>query len=454
MEIFGLTITRTKSLSSVDGSRSWWPLIREFTTGGWQRNEDVRVDTALSNPTLFATVTLIAGDVAKLRPMLVEQDEHGIWSEVRRESPFARVLEHPNHYQTRIDFFEWWMLSKLCHGNTYALKARDGRGMVQALFILDPTRVVPLVGPDGSVFYQLVKDELASIEESVVVPARQIIHDVMCPLFHPLVGVSPIYAAGYPALQGLTMRSTSGRFFANGSKPGGVLTSPNQISQSTADRLKKYWESEFSGDNIGKIAVLGDGLKYEAMAVTADQAKLVEQLQMTDEDITKCFHMPRHKVNVGPDPDGRLSVEALDRQYHNDCLQKHIEKLELRLDQGLELDNVPGRMLGIEFNRDDLFQMDSATRLNAAEQATKSGASPNEVRLRYHDLGPTEGGDTPFLQHQMWPIRVLSNRTIPPEEGGPGSRSLPAPDPEKALPLSLVEFAAARDAFTKAWEHA
>jgi len=37
--------------------------------------------------------------------------------------------------------------------------------------------------------------------KNVVVPAREIIHDVMCPLFHPLIGVSPIYAAGYPAMQ-------------------------------------------------------------------------------------------------------------------------------------------------------------------------------------------------------------------------------------------------------------
>ena len=39
-------------------------------------------------------------------------------------------------------------------------------------------------------------------------------------------------------------------------------------------------------------AILGDGLKYEAMAVTAEDSQLVEQLRMTDEDIAKCFHMP------------------------------------------------------------------------------------------------------------------------------------------------------------------
>lgn len=434
MDIFGLSITRTKSLGSgmgslsgISGSRSWWPLIREATTGGWQRGADVNTDTVLSNPTLFSCVTLIAGDIAKLRPKLVEQSADRIWREI--ESPaFSPVLRKPNAYQSRIDFFEWWMLSKLVHGNLYALKARDGRGVVTALYILDPYRVTPLLAPDGSVFYQLSPDNLARLADSVVVPAREIIHDVMCPLFHPLCGVSPIYAAGYPALQGLNIRSASDKFFTNGSKPGGVLTAPGAIAQATADRLKAYWDANFSGDNTGKIAVLGDGLKYEAMAMTAEQSQMVEQLKMTDEDICKCFHMPRHKVGVGPDPTYN-NIESLNKNYYSDCLQKHIEKLESKLDEGLELTTVPGRTLGIEFDRDALFEMDTAAKSDAAAKAIGAGMSPNEARFRYYDLGPVPGGESPYLQEQNWPIRLLSARELPAKAPTPPAPIPAAPEP-------------------------
>ena len=406
MQMFGLTITRTKSslspIASGSMARGWWPLIRDLTTGGWQRNEEVRIDSALSNPTLFACVTLIAGDIAKMRPRLMEQDENGIWDEVRRDSPFWPFLRKPNHYQTRIDFYEWWLISKLNHGNTYALKGRDARGVVRAAHVLDPQRVTPLISPDGSVFYQLDADDLAQIRQTVVVPAREMFHDVMCPLFHPLVGVSPIYAAGYAAIQGLTIRNASDKFFRNGSRPGGVLTAPNNISQETADRLKAYWDENFSGDNTGKIAVLGDGLHYEAMAMTAEQTRLVEQLGMTDEDIAKCFHMPRHKVGVGPDP-SHNNVEARNKDYYSDCLQKHIEKLELCLDEGLGLTDVPGQTLGVEFDRDALFEMDTTAQADAAQKAIGSGMSPDEVRFRFYGLGPVSGGDQPFLQRQNWP---------------------------------------------------
>ena len=439
MDIFGLSITRTKSLGSgmgsltgISGSRSWWPLIREATTGGWQRGEEINTDTVLSNPTLFACVTLIAGDIAKLRPKLVERDAHGIWSEIE-SAAFSPVLRKPNAYQSRIDFFEWWMLSKLVHGNLYALKARDGRGVVTALYILDPYRVTPLLAPDGSVFYQLSQDNLARLATSVVVPAREIIHDVMCPLFHPLCGVSPIYAAGYPALQGMNIRSASDKFFTNGSKPGGVLTAPGAIPQATADRMKTYWDANFSGDNTGKIAVLGDGLKYEAMAMTAEQSRLVDQLHMTDEDIAKCFHMPRHKVGVGPDPTYN-NIEALNKMYYSDCLQKHIEKLESKLDEGLELTTVPGKTLGVEFDRDALFEMDTAAKSEAAAKAIGAGMSPNEARYRYYDLGPVPGGESPYLQEQNWPLRLLSARELPARAPSPVTPPVPIPTADEPSP--------------------
>jgi HK97 family phage portal protein len=441
----------TKALSlagyGVAGSRGWWPLIQELTTGGWQRNEDVPVDTALSNPTLFACVAMISGDIGKLTPKLIERDGDGVWSDT--DSPaFSPFLRKPNPFQTWPEFQESWQLSKLNHGNAYVLKARDGRGVVVAGYVLDACRVFPLVAPDGSVFYQLVRDELAQVGDGVVVPAREIMHDRETTLFHPLCGVSPIYAAGYPAVQGLNIRRNSDKFFSNGSKPGGVLSSPLPISQATADRIKAYWDENFKGDNIGKIAVLGDGLKYEAMAMSAEQSQLVEQLRFSDEDIARAFTMPLEKVNLAPE--SSTSVESVQRRYHADCLQRRLRKTEACLTHGLELPNVPGRVLEVWFERDDLLEMDTLTRLDAATKLIAAGGSPNEARVRFLDLGRTAGGDTPFLQQQNWPIELLAKRDLAdlaapqPRAAAAATQDAPAPaedtPPEDATKAALVTF--------------
>lgn len=472
MNLFGLTIARTKALelrekavisslnlSQVSGSRGWWPLvIGDWTTGAWQRNDEINPVTVLRNPTLYACITLIAQDVAKLRKKLMELGRDGIWTETD-SAAFSPFLRKPNHYQTHIEFFEWWIVSKLVHGNTYVLKVRDARGVVVAGYILDPCRVRPMVAPDGSVFYQLYEDALNQTE-SVAVPAREIIHDVCCPLFHPLCGVSPIYAAYLSALLGLTIRERASTFFSNGARPGGILTAPGNISQDTALRLKTYWDENFSGDNAGKIAVLGDGLKFDAMAVTADQSKLIEQLHATDEDICKVFHMPRWKVGVGPDP-SYADVEGLNIVYYSDCLQSHIEKVELKLDEGLELSGFlrrEGRTLGVEFERDDLTQMDTKS-LIESEKNAEGIKTVNESRFRL-SLPPVQGGNTVYRQQQDFSIEALDarDRANPaPSSTASSTSSTPTPDDAAAESKAAIAFGqdvtvlARRKALARVW---
>jgi hypothetical protein len=187
VQIFGLSITRTeKSLSPPSNHGGWWPLVREAQSGFWQRNiTQLGPDHCLAMPAVFACHTSICGDVAKNRVKLVQLKD-GVWLETTNPA-YSPVLRKPNDYQTRIQFLETWMNSKLLRGNTYVLKRRDGRGVVNALYVLNPDRVQPLVSDDGQIFYRLSQDNLSALTESeTIVPAREIIHDRFNTLFHPL----------------------------------------------------------------------------------------------------------------------------------------------------------------------------------------------------------------------------------------------------------------------------
>jgi HK97 family phage portal protein len=393
-------------LSSPAESRGgWWPIVREAWAGAWQRNIECTTQDVLTYSAVWSCATLIASDISKLWVKLVERDKNGIWTET--ESPaFSPVLRKPNRYSTRIKFFEYWILSKLIRGNTYALKERDNRGVVVALYLLDPSRVRVLVAPDGSVFYHLQPDMLSGIDESgVTVPARDIIHDLMVPLYHPLVGVSPIHACGLAAMQGLKIQNNSARFFANGSQPGGVLTAPATITNETAQRLKEHWEANFSGENVGRVAVLGDGLTYVPMSVNAHDAQLIDQLKWTAEDVCRAFHMPPWKVGVGPMPPYG-NIQAANIEYYSQALQGLIENLELCLDEGLGT----GKNLGVEVDLKALLRMDSATQMEISTKGVIGGIlKPNEARAII-DLEPVEGGNTPYLQQQNYSLSALNRR--------------------------------------------
>jgi HK97 family phage portal protein len=271
--------------------------------------------------------------------------------------------------------------------------------------------VKPLVAPDGSVYYQLQEDDLSQVPEGIpAIPASEIIHDTMVCLFHPLVGISPIYACGLAATQGLKIQQNSAKFFENMSRPSGMLTAPAQISEETAKRLKDHWEQNFSGANIGKVAVLGDGLKYEAMSVNAVDAQMVEQLQMSAEMICSTFHVPGYKVGVGATPTYQ-NAEVLNQIYYSDCLQSLIESIEALLDEGLALGKMAdGKTLGTEFELDDLLRMDTQALTNALKEQVGAGiAKPNEARKRLN-MKPVAGGDTPYLQQQNYSLAALAKR--------------------------------------------
>lgn len=441
MRVFGLPIPftgeRKKAMSPVDSNRGWWPLLRESYPGAWQQNVEVRLDSVLSYHADFACRTLIASDVAKLRVRLVQKDGDGIWTETTNPA-YSPVLRKPNHFQNRIQFVETWMLSKLQAGNAYVLKQRDNRRVVTRLYVLDPNLVTPLVADNGDVYYELRTDHLSGINERLLVPATEIIHDRFNCFFHPLVGLSPIFAGGLAAMQGLAIQDQATKLFQNGARPGGILTAPGSIDDDTASRLKEYWTTNFSGSNAGKVAVVGDGLKYEAMASKATDAQLIEQLKWTAEVVCSVYHVPPYKIGVGALPSYN-NVQALNTEYYSQCLQKHIEDMELCLDEGLGMDGV---MIGTEFDIDGLLRMDSVTQMEVLDKG-KNTFTPNEARLRVN-LPPKTGGDAVYRQQQDYSIEALAKRDAQEDPFGTAAPAPAAPandnDDEMQAAAALVEI--------------
>lgn len=415
MKFFGRELTFRKAplpeaqTKAVPGTTvnqsSWWYRIFEPFTGAWQRNIEWNVSTVLSYPIVYSCITLIADDVGKLPPIVMRRDSDGIWVEYNNAN-LLRLLENPNHYQNHIQFKQFWVTSKLISGNTYCLKQRDAAGNVEALYIINPRNVQVLVTPNGEVWYQLSNDPLNEIDDvQITVPASEIIHDRMNCLFHPLVGISPLFAAGLAAQQGLNIQNDASYFFSNGARPSGILTAPGEISDEVAARLKAHWEANYSGQNAGKVAVLGDALKFEPLRMTFVDAQVIEQLKWLDLAICACFKVPPYKVGVGPMPSNN-NVEAQNQEYYVQCLQIHIESMELCLDEGL---SVPDGQ-GIALNLDVLLRMDTPTLIKTLGEGVKSALySPNEARRKLN-LPPVDGGASPMIQQQNYSLAALDKR--------------------------------------------
>jgi HK97 family phage portal protein len=317
-----------------------------------------------------------------------------------------------------------------------SLKQRDNRGLVTALYLLDPLRVRPLVSPTGQVYYACQQDPLADITEaSLVIPAREIIHDVGFAPYHPLCGFSQVYACGHAAMQALTINQNASKLFSGGFQLGGILSAPGEISKANEERLEKYWQENYGGSsNAGKIAVIGNGMKFEKPQImSAVDAQVIDQLKWDDEKICAVHHVPPYKVGVGPLPSYN-NVEALSQNYYGDCLQYYFESIELCLTEGLEQ-----REAGYEtvFDIEALNRMDSVQRMDVATKGVSGGIfTPDDGRARFNK-GPVPGGNKVYLQKQNWPLEMLGADNVPPPAPTPAPAPVPAlPAPAKAIDRS------------------
>lgn len=426
--------------------------IRETYPGGWQEGatpRQVGLGDMASFGAVYACVSRIATDVAKLRPRFIAESR-GVMMPTRGPQDVKELLRRPNRYQNWLQFTTYWLTSKLFFGNTYVLMRRAGpRGRPVELLVLDPRTVMPMVTPEGDVYYALGGDPFAQAESGMTVPASEVIHDRHVTLWHPLVGVSPISACAASVSQGMKIQQNSAKFFENMSRPSGMLTAPGTISSETASRLKTEFERNYAGLNIGRLAVLGDGLKYEPMTIPAQDAQLMQQLSWTVEDVGRCFSVPLYKIAAGPMPTAG-NVEALETQYYSGCLQWYIESVERLLTDAM----AGGDTYEIELDLDGLLRMDSAARIDALGKAVGGALmKPDEARARMN-LPPVEGGDAVYLQQQNYSLAALARRDAQADPFGSAPAPAPAPvaAPEPEPDPEVTEERAAEDMMRKLLE--
>jgi len=247
-------------------------------------------------------------------------------------------------------------------------------------------------------------------------------------LFHPLVGLSPIYAAGLVATIGLNILNSSATFFGNQSVPSGIITTPHTIPNETAQRLKDEWESRYgpNGSNRGGTAVLGDALEFKPMAMNAVDSQMLEQSKATAEWVCSTFHVPPYKIGLAQP--SYANVQALNLEYYAQAIQKQLEDIEACLVRGLEMK--PGAK--VEFDIDGLLRMDTVSQVTALRDAV--GASimaPNEARAKM-DLPPVSGGEAPLSQRQYYSLEALAKRDAQADPFGTAAPPQPAPVEEPA----------------------
>ncbi len=362
--------------------------------------------TALKYGVVWAAINAIAGDIGAMPFKLYQRQDDGGRGEVR-EHPLWDVLQvQANDEQvTAGSFREAQQGHLLLRGNSYSEIEFDGRGRTVGLWPISPDRVTVKRGAPGIVY--IVKLDSGQ----VAVPAANMLH---------VGGVGGDGVTGWSVIKfareaiglGMAMEEYSARFIANNSQPGGILSMENTLSTEAAKRLKVSWESAQGGlSNAHRVAVLEEGLKWQQMGLSAEDAQLIESREFQVRDVVRYFRIPPHKVGDLSDATfGNISEQSL--EYVGDTLQPWADRWERNANVKLLTKRERAKGLFVKFNFKSLLRADPEK--EAAEHTARfntGSRTPNEIRA-LNEENPIEGGDRAYIQLNMIPLDAVGSMSV------------------------------------------
>ncbi len=348
-----------------------------------------------------------------------------------KNSALARLLRHPNDYQSISDFLLNATRSLYLDGNCYALALRNDRYEVDELHLMKPEQSFPRIAVGGEIFYQLHGNDVISArlgESTVLVPMRDVLHIRLHTLKQrypvPLIGESPIVAAYGDIGVGNAIARQQQSFYLNEARPSAVLSTDLVLDKDQVQALRDRWNDQAKGLHQGGTPILTAGLKVQPWSVGGRDAATAEMLKLTNEHIALAFRIPLQILGLGGSTYG--STELLMQSWIASGLGFCLNHIEEAIGVLFGLKGQPDEY--VEFDTAALLRSAMKDRIEALARGVQGGIfAPNEARQQ-EGLDAVPFGDEPRVQQQVVPLSAAGK--IPASPAPPSAPPAPLP-PEK-----------------------
>jgi HK97 family phage portal protein len=349
------------------------------------------------NGTVMACVLTIARILAASYPNHTRVTEKG-GRLIVTNTVAHRVMMNPNPAQNVIDFIAWLVVSLMLYGNSYCYVRRNERGEVDELIPLTANGQRAFIAPNGELYYDMSNngDFYETLDFDWIVPARDVFHVKLPSRTSVLKGDSPVTYA-YAAVQvNNAVQGSTATFTTNMSRPSGILSTDAALSSTQMVELRERFEEVSKGINQGRVPVLGHGLSWQSMSVTAHDAQLLQAYNASVIDIARVFGVPLPLLgsenNVGAN-----SVATLIGQFKAGSLLYIAELIEFNLETLFGMDHYVDT---VRFDLENVARADFKTEVDTLATGVQNGIfAPNEARNRV-GLDSVPYGDEPRVQAQ------------------------------------------------------
>lgn len=349
---------------------------------------EVDRSNALRVSDAYACVRVLADAVASLPVRAYRRTEAGRVP-AGADSRIVRLLERPSPGSTSADLFSQVMVHLNVCGNAYVGKFRGGDGEIVSLGLLPPDQVaVKLRGQ--TIVYEVALPDQDTTEFSL----EDICHIKAMAGLDGLTGLSPVTQARLALTLSANLQESSRQYFANGSRPSGILTvSGSQTAQSeyTIDKITERWDTRHSGaENMHRIAVLTGDAKFSPVAFSADDSQFLGQRELSAREVARVFRVPSWMIDAEP---SSSRTYANVNQQNLSFVQHSLRPWLTRIERAFSAD--PDLCMGglyVQFDLDGLLRGDPDLRTTIYQRALGDAQRPGwmtraEIR-ELEDLPP------------------------------------------------------------------
>ena len=353
-----------------------WDLLRTGADFHSDTGVPVSANLAENLSVVFACVQVISETVAMLPAHVYRKGQDGKRAEDPNHPVAVMLGGDANARQTAGEFIEMMTAHCLLRGNGYAEIVRDGRGAPVALNPFHPDHVsvvrIPRTGryafdvslPEGGT-RRLLPEEMFHLKDRSD---------------DGVIGKSRLARARETFGGALATERYAGSTFRNGASMSGILSHPEHIGEEASKNLRESFKATYSGaDKAGEVAVLEEGLKWQQISVSPDDAQMLESRRFSVEALARIFRVP--PPVIGDFQGGNYSsISEVGRWFYSHCIMPWLTKWERQIERSL-FSALSRRSLEVEFDADLLLRSDMLTRFQAYRIAREIGVyNANELR--------------------------------------------------------------------------
>jgi len=361
--------------------------------------DGVSPDTALRLSAVWACVRIRAEAIGSMPIVIYKKNKDGT-REVDRSHWLNRVLvESPNQYQTRNEFFETLSINQDLSGNFYARVTRKKNGEIVSLLPL-MSQQMQVKLEDGA-----KKFEYSENSQSSIYLQDKIWHGMMMPS-NGIVGLSPIEYASRALGISNAAEDRVKALGKNGFKPTGILMLDKVLKKDQREDMRGKFNDLAAGTG-DPLKILEAGMKYQQISMNPKDVQLLETRRFSVEDLARIFGTPSVLINdTSASTVWGSGIAQIKQGFYEFGLRPTLERMEAGMKKWL-LPPEERKKYDIEFDFSAFIRGNEREQADVAKTRMSSGQTTINEERRERGRRPVEGGDKIYLQQQMIPLDDL-----------------------------------------------